>query len=71
MKAWHFVRENIDYAQLELRVASCISKDADLYRGFSEALDMHSVAASEIFNVVTEEVTGEKRRFAKAIGEPK
>ncbi|AFP85473.1 DNA polymerase I [secondary endosymbiont of Heteropsylla cubana] len=56
-----------DYSQIELRIMAHISRDATLLKAFSVNKDIHSVTASEIFNISIEEVTKNHRRIAKTI----
>jgi len=56
-----------DYSQIELRVLAHFSKDKKLIQAFKEDIDIHSLTASEIFNVLPGLVTKEQRRAAKTI----
>ena len=56
-----------DYSQIELRILAHFSKDPGLNRAFEKGEDIHSAAASELFEVPLEEVTGEQRRTAKTV----
>lgn len=56
-----------DYSQIELRVMAHVSDDANLKVAFLEGKDIHSVTASEMFNIKVCDVTQEQRRAAKAI----
>ena len=56
-----------DYSQIELRIMAHISKDVGLLQAFQEGEDVHSMTASEVFDVAIEEVTADLRRNAKAI----
>ncbi|AGF48397.1 DNA polymerase I [Candidatus Kinetoplastibacterium oncopeltii TCC290E] len=56
-----------DYSQIELRVMAHVSDDSNLKTAFSEGKDIHSVTASEIFNIDVSNITQEQRRAAKAI----
>jgi len=57
----------IDYSQIELRIMAHLSGDESLIRAFEQGQDIHSATASEIFEVVLDEVSTEQRRQAKAI----
>jgi len=56
-----------DYSQLELRVLAHVSKDPELTRALKSGEDLHSVTASQLYNVPLKTVTDELRRKAKAI----
>jgi len=56
-----------DYSQIELRVLAHFSRDPGFLRAFQEGQDIHSVTASEIFEVPPEEVDKNMRRKAKEI----
>lgn len=56
-----------DYSQIELRLMAHFSKDAKLCRAFTRNEDVHSLTASEIFDVSLNQVNTDQRRAAKAI----
>ena len=56
-----------DYSQIELRVMSHISNDEVMINAFNNNVDIHTVTASQVFNVPIEEVTKEMRSKAKAV----
>jgi len=56
-----------DYSQIELRIMAHLSGDASLLRAFSEGADIHRATAAEIFGVPLSEVTGDQRRYIKAV----
>ena len=56
-----------DYSQIELRVLAHIAEDLDMQEAFRNNLDIHSVTASQVFNVPVEQVTPLQRRNAKAV----
>jgi DNA polymerase-1 len=56
-----------DYSQIELRIMAHISEDAGLLKAFAEGLDVHRATASEVFNVLLDQVSSEQRRYAKVI----
>jgi DNA polymerase I len=58
---------SLDYSQIELRVLAHLSGDSSLIEAFKKGLDIHSITASEIFEIPLEEVESEKRRIAKAV----
>lgn len=58
----------VDYAQLELRMAAYLSKDEVMAKLFREGTDMHKVVAGKMFHKDPKEVTKNERYLAKAIG---
>ena len=56
-----------DYSQIELRVLAHIANDENMVQAFKNDEDIHSQAASKVFNVPLEEVTKELRSQAKAV----
>lgn len=56
-----------DYSQIELRVLAHLSGDEILIKAFKENQDIHTITASQVFNVPFEEVTPLQRRNAKAV----
>ena len=56
-----------DYSQIELRVLAHISKSKELIEAFVNGEDIHTMVASDIFDVPKENVTKEQRRCAKAV----
>jgi DNA polymerase I len=56
-----------DYSQIELRILAHISKDEGLRDAFANDIDIHTKAASEIFEVPLDQVTDDLRRKAKAV----
>ena len=56
-----------DYSQIELRVLAHIANDEQMIKAFRSGTDIHSVTASEVFNVPIEEVTSAMRTKAKAV----
>ena len=56
-----------DYNQIELRLMAIFSKDDNLLQDFNNKVDVHSMTASKIFDVLPEEVTPQQRRVAKAV----
>ena len=55
-----------DYSQIELRLVANNSGDENLIDAFRNNIDVHSLTASEIFDVPIQEVTDKMRRTAKA-----
>lgn len=56
-----------DYSQIELRVLSHIADDKEMLKAFNEEIDIHTVTASEVFNMPIEMVTPLMRSRAKAV----
>ena len=56
-----------DYSQIELRVLAHISGDEALKKAFSEGMDVHTLTASGVFGVDTQDVTPTMRSHAKTV----
>jgi DNA polymerase-1 len=56
-----------DYSQIELRLLASMADVPSLKQAFAEGKDIHSITASEVFDIKLEDVTKELRRQAKAI----
>ncbi len=56
-----------DYSQIELRVLAHISGDENMCKAFTDNVDIHSVTASQVFNMPLEMVTEIMRSRAKAV----
>jgi DNA polymerase-1 len=56
-----------DYSQIELRVLAHISDDKALQEAFKNGDDIHTITASQVFEVAPEQVNSEQRRRAKAV----
>jgi DNA polymerase I len=56
-----------DYSQVELRIMAHLSEDPALLRAFHDGADIHRATAAEIFGVEPAAVTGEQRRYIKAV----
>ncbi|MBR3714409.1 MAG: DNA polymerase I [Clostridia bacterium] len=56
-----------DYSQIELRLLAAISGDENMCDAFRREIDIHTVTASQVFNIPEEEVTSELRKRAKAV----
>ncbi|MBR7146295.1 MAG: DNA polymerase I, partial [Oscillospiraceae bacterium] len=56
-----------DYSQIELRLLAHIADDAEMRRAFVGGEDIHTVTASQVFNVPVDEVTKQMRSSAKAV----
>jgi DNA polymerase-1 len=64
-------KENIlisaDYSQIELRLLAHFSGDEKLIAAYKNNEDIHTLTASQVFNVPADKVTPEMRRAAKAV----
>jgi len=58
---------NIDYSNLEMRVAGLISGDEGMYHTFITGGDIHQATAAEAMGIPEEEVTKEQRQQAKSL----
>ncbi len=56
-----------DYSQIELRLLAAISGDENMCDAFRCGVDVHTVTASQVFDLPEEEVTSELRKRAKAV----
>ena len=56
-----------DYSQVELRILAHMSGDEVMIKAFENDEDIHAETAAEVFGLKPEEVTSEKRSYAKAI----
>jgi len=56
-----------DYSQIELRVLSHIADDEEMIKAFNNEVDIHTVTASQVFNMPIELVTPLMRSRAKAV----
>ena len=56
-----------DYSQIELRVLAHIAEDKVMQEAFRSGMDIHTVTASQVFDVAPENVTSLQRRHAKAV----
>ena len=56
-----------DYSQVELRILAALSGDEVLIKAYRDAVDVHTLTASQVFHVPVDEVTPEMRRNAKAV----
>ena len=55
------------YSQIELRVLADISKDENMVEAFRENQDIHSITASQVFDMPLDYVTSQMRSKAKAV----
>ena len=56
-----------DYSQIELRVLAHLSEDEGLVRAFREEVDIHTLTASQVFDVPLEAVSSLQRSRAKEV----
>ena len=56
-----------DYSQIELRVLCHIADDSVMQEAFRSGMDIHTVTASQVYEVAPEDVTALQRRNAKAV----
>lgn len=56
-----------DYSQIELRVLSDLANDENMINAFNSDVDIHTVTASQVFNMPVEMVTKQMRSSAKAV----
>ncbi len=56
-----------DYSQIELRVLSHIADDQEMIKAFNDEADIHTITASEVFNMPIQMVTPLMRSRAKAV----
>jgi DNA polymerase-1 len=56
-----------DYSQIELRILAEFSDDQGFLAAFNSGADLHRVTASQVFNVVPDQVSKEQRDFAKRL----
>ncbi|WP_108124367.1 DNA polymerase I [Saccharospirillum mangrovi] len=64
-KGWKIVAA--DYSQIELRIMTHLSQDANLITAFREGRDIHRATAAEVMGLAEADVSSEQRRSAKAI----
>ncbi|MCC6864346.1 MAG: DNA polymerase I [Rhodobacteraceae bacterium] len=58
---------SLDYSQIELRILAHVAGIPELQQAFRDGLDIHTLTASEMFNVPLDQMTPDIRRQAKAI----
>ncbi|WP_440931478.1 DNA polymerase I [Candidatus Pelagibacter sp.] len=56
-----------DYNQVEMRILADLADVKELKKAFKKDIDIHSLTASQIFNVDIKKVNSDQRRKAKAI----
>ncbi len=62
-----WVLADADYSQIELRVLAHIANDPEMIKAFKEGTDVHTVTASQVFDMPVEMVTSAMRSRAKAV----
>jgi DNA polymerase-1 len=62
-----YVFVDADYSQIELRVLAHITGDEVLQNAFMDGIDIHTLTASQVFDVPLNQVTSDMRRSAKAV----
>ena len=62
-----FVFLDADYSQIELRVLAHLSNDEALISAYKKGTDIHTITASEVFDVPIDKVDSLMRRKAKAV----
>lgn len=56
-----------DYSQIELRVLSDLSNDKNMIDAFNSGEDIHTITASQVFNLPVQMITPQMRSRAKAV----
>jgi len=56
-----------DYSQLEINVLALLSEDAMLIKDLKSGRDLHTMRASELYNIKEYDVTPKQRRLAKTL----
>jgi DNA polymerase-1 len=62
-----FTLLSCDYSQIELRVMAALACDPTMISAFQDGADIHTITASKVHGVTTEEVTREMRSGAKMV----
>ncbi len=62
-----YVLVDADYSQIELRVLASISQDENMIKAFMDNDDIHTITASQVFNMPLDMVTPVMRSRAKAV----
>lgn len=58
---------DVDYSQIELRVLSDLANDETMINAFNSGDDIHTITASQVFNMPVNMVTPQMRSSAKAV----
>ena len=56
-----------DYSQIELRILAHIADDKVMQKAFEEGIDIHTLTASQVFNLPPQMITPQLRNRAKAV----
>jgi len=56
-----------DYSQIELRVLADLANDENMINAFNNGEDIHTITASQVFNLPVEMITKQLRSRAKAV----
>ncbi len=56
-----------DYSQIELRVLAAVADDKNMCKAFTDGVDIHTVTASQVFNMPIDMITPLMRSRAKAV----
>ncbi len=62
-----YVLCDADYSQIELRVLAHLANDENMIKAFNDNTDIHTVTASEVFNMPIDMITPTLRSRAKAV----
>lgn len=62
-----YVLVDADYSQIELRILAHLSKDEKLIEAYQKGIDIHTMTASQVFDIPIEEVSADIRSHAKAV----
>ena len=57
----------LDYSQLEVRIAAMLSGDKNLTQAYLDGVDVHRRTASKAFHIPEQDISKEQRRRAKAV----
>lgn len=57
----------LDYSQLEVRIAAMLSQDTNLIQAYVDGVDVHRRTASKAFHVPEHDITKDQRRSAKTV----
>ncbi|MDP3901308.1 MAG: DNA polymerase [bacterium] len=58
---------SFDYSQMELRIAAHVAQDTKMLEFFAKGADIHTMTASEVFQIPPEKITKDMRFRAKAL----
>ena len=63
----NYTLADADYSQIELRVLAHIADDTEMIKAFKDGTDVHTVTASQVFNMPVDMVNSTMRSRAKAV----